>query len=518
MIQPISITGLSPETQMLVNAINQQIVSGINNGGIDSQCLAPGAVVRQKIEKYTIGNEQLGDQVIDSININLAQIQTAHIEDAAITNAKIGNAEITSAKIHSIDTDVVNVGDAAGRTRISGDTVMIKDASNIKRAAMGDVYENGTQYGFVAWAADGVTEMFNSSGITPDGIPDRTVTYPMLDQTTAIATLTVGSGKQYVSIQDAIDALPKIVNHYITIVVYSGTYSAINLSNFHGSGEIHIEKVSGATVNVPSIEIRDCVETCSIWVDGLIVTATTEHAIRVFSGSRAFLYNLAVTGTAAAYRGIYTDSSYCYIDGCTIQNKGTGIYAAYSSRVMIGNCTVTLNDYGVSSASSVVHLRGGNTITGTSVNLSVGLGGIIVPEDGLQFSDGTWTPSLGGSTGDGTVTYTNQVGWYSRKGKEWTVGGYIQINAVTAAPTGNLEIKGLPATSKNLTGYFAAGVCYASGPDLATGMTQTTLMLGSNSAIANIFTSGDNVTGVILQGSAIAAGDILRFAVTFITD
>lgn len=175
----ISILGLSEEGQKLQNAFNS-VLSHIESGGIDSQCLAPGAVVRQKIEQYTIQGDQLADAAVESANIGTAQIQTAHIQDAAITDAKIGDAEIGNAKITDLSADKLTAGTIrtlditiegpSGHFRIVGNLQTMNDGS-IDRVKFGDINGDGTLFNLEIYNEANVKLFDAVNGITADGIP-----------------------------------------------------------------------------------------------------------------------------------------------------------------------------------------------------------------------------------------------------------------------------------------------------------------------------------------------------------
>jgi hypothetical protein len=64
----------------------------------------------------------------------------------------------------------------------------------------------------------------------------------------------------------------------------------------------------------------------------------------------------------------------------------------------------------------------------------------------LQYTEGTFTPTLIGSGGGGSFTYTFQKGNYIRVGNRIDIWIDVQINTFTSAPSGNLQIGGLPFT------------------------------------------------------------------------
>jgi hypothetical protein len=72
------------------------------------------------------------------------------------------------------------------------------------------------------------------------------------------------------------------------------------------------------------------------------------------------------------------------------------------------------------------------------------------------FDEGTWTPTIGGSSTPGTPTYSVQVGKFQRIGKRVTFEGYVVITAISGSPAGTVRIGGLPFASANTGNYRCA--------------------------------------------------------------
>lgn len=72
------------------------------------------------------------------------------------------------------------------------------------------------------------------------------------------------------------------------------------------------------------------------------------------------------------------------------------------------------------------------------------------------YAKGTWTPVFQGTGTAGTFTYIGQTGTYTRIGNQVFIHGYVQISAITVAPTGNMQIIGLPFTAASSTDYSLA--------------------------------------------------------------
>lgn len=56
-----------------------------------------------------------------------------------------------------------------------------------------------------------------------------------------------------------------------------------------------------------------------------------------------------------------------------------------------------------------------------------------------------WTPRLGGSSTDGTISYTTQTGQYLQINDTVFVIGSIDVSTITTLPTGTLYLRDIPA-------------------------------------------------------------------------
>jgi hypothetical protein len=77
-----------------------------------------------------------------------------------------------------------------------------------------------------------------------------------------------------------------------------------------------------------------------------------------------------------------------------------------------------------------------------------------------DYEEGTWTPTVAGSTLAGTATYTTQVGSYTKIGRLVQAQFYVQYSGHTG--TGSLTITGLPFTSQNRTSDVAMAAVFSS--------------------------------------------------------
>lgn len=119
------------------------------------------------------------------------------------------------------------------------------------------------------------------------------------------------------------------------------------------------------------------------------------------------------------------------------------------------------------------------------------------------YQTGTFTPSLVGSTIAGTFTYTTRNGNYVRVGNMVFVSGHIGISAITVAPTGNLQLGGLPLTA----GTPDPGTLDLSdytGFTLGAGYSQLGARMTASATTALLIKSGSAIQALVLAGGALA--------------
>jgi hypothetical protein len=104
-----------------------------------------------------------------------------------------------------------------------------------------------------------------------------------------------------------------------------------------------------------------------------------------------------------------------------------------SGRLLVGTSTATANG-------GVLELSGGITFPATAVAAS----NANTLDD---YEEGTWTPTIAGTSTAGTATYATRIGTYVKVGKIVQIQLYVNFSSGTG--TGNLQITGLPFTSSS---------------------------------------------------------------------
>ena len=133
-----------------------------------------------------------------------------------------------------------------------------------------------------------------------------------------------------------------------------------------------------------------------------------------------------------------------------------------------------------------------------------------------DYEEGTWTPTLGGSSSDPTgVSYTDQVGRYTKIGRSVTVNCLIGWTTYTGGST-YIIIKGLPFTVSSA--ISSIGSTLAEQITNASGYTYFIPRATANSTIVYLMECGSvkNWATVPLSAAASSAtGKYLQFTITY---
>lgn len=152
-----------------------------------------------------------------------------------------------------------------------------------------------------------------------------------------------------------------------------------------------------------------------------------------------------------------------------------------STTPLAGTEELPIVQSGVTKKVSVANLTAGRPISATEVTLTNG-NLIVANGKGIDFSatpgtgtsevfsdyeEGTWTPTIEGTTTAGTATYVTRNGRYTKIGNRVFASFYVNYNSHTG--TGNMKLTGLPFSSVNLSLFDAGAFGAISGLTLPAG-------------------------------------------------
>ena len=107
----------------------------------------------------------------------------------------------------------------------------------------------------------------------------------------------------------------------------------------------------------------------------------------------------------------------------------------------------------------------GNQLPGSSTSQGIYLGVTSATASNLldDYEEGTWTPTLSGTTGSASgVGFSARTGYYTKVGRHVYFTGYIELTSFSSGPSGTATLTGLPFTVANVSNnYSAISIGYA---------------------------------------------------------
>ncbi len=132
-----------------------------------------------------------------------------------------------------------------------------------------------------------------------------------------------------------------------------------------------------------------------------------------------------------------------------------------------------------------------------------------------DYEEGTFTPTLGGTTTNPTVTYSIQRGRYTKIGRLVTVECYVAWSAFSGG-SGNVNVGGLPFTIDPNTGASGGGaVSYFDGFTLTASRTSVGLLANANTTTATPMCMGSGVSTQYIGVGSVAASGLIIFTMSY---
>jgi len=365
----------------------------------------------------------------------------------------------------------------------------------------------------------------SSKNVTGASVVDGTIANADIDSSAAIATSKLSG------------AVTSITSHGLAS---SATTDTTNASNI-GSGTLSNDRLS---LDISNSDINASAEIAQSKLATLVIT-DSEVADNELSGDKidgGVISNFQSTGiddrlptdtvltlsdTEATFAGdVVSSKTATPVHELHSLKDGVGdaevigsfqVYGSDGSSGGVGLRTKieTISENSVGNAYSVVVSTSSGNAAPTEKVRFPAAGGITFNGDTAaanaldDYEEGTWTPSINSYGTGPTVTYTSQVGTYTKIGNLVTVRAAIGISTYTAG-TGNARVEGLPFN------VGTAGMAAAAIQGVNWGASATQVMAFNNDLDRVRLTGYLNNAGNISVTSAdLAAGDSIVFVLQY---
>lgn len=276
-----------------------------------------------------------------------------------------------------------------------------------------------------------------------------------------------------------------------------------------------ISQLTGATTPVAGTEVLPIVQggstvkvsidnvTAGRAVNGLSFTATK-------TGNDAFI-KVQNSGAGAAGAWVFVDSVDPAYRGMVVQSGGVenwviGGYGTSELQVIRGSRGAGTEVFRYLGTNDV-KVSAGNLVIGTAakgIDFSANTHAAGMTSELLDwYEEGTFTPTLQGSTGNPTPTYTAQVGTYTRIGNIVYVWIQVYTSAVSGG-TGDLRIGDLPFSTN--ASYGARFIVTCTRVDFSATATYVNAAVDGSSNKIYLTETNDNSNDTVVPISAWNAG------------
>ncbi len=189
-----------------------------------------------------------------------------------------------------------------------------------------------------------------------------------------------------------------------------------------------------------------------------------------------------------------------FVTGATIRAQVDG---TPGTNDMPGRIVLSTTGDGASSPTERLRITSDGYVRLSSSSPGIQFGGDTAAANALDdYEEGTFTPTVTGSSTAGTGTYNSngQVGRYTKIGNRVSFTIYVDWSAHTG--TGSLRVSGLPFTSNSATNAFNAVALYAGALTYTGPMLQAYFGAGSTTIIIGQMTAAGVASGVPMDTAA----------------
>jgi len=198
---------------------------------------------------------------------------------------------------------------------------------------------------------------------------------------------------------------------------------------------------------------------------GVVLRDTGEGSF-VVSGGRSGLFNrLSSDGEIVSFRKDNTTVGSINTNAGAFVVKGASASAPVQLQTHDGNEDIEVDPDGFikMETAGVERLRidsSGHVIAPYGVTLGTAVGTYAAANTLDDYEEGTWTPTVAGSTTAGTATYAVQNGKYTKIGRQVILQFEVGVNSWSVNPVGSIRIGGVPFTAAS--GQVSTGSIMAS--------------------------------------------------------
>lgn len=140
----------------------------------------------------------------------------------------------------------------------------------------------------------------------------------------------------------------------------------------------------------------------------------------------------------------------------------------------------------------------------------------IIQGQSKNATEGTWTPTIIGTSTAGAQTYTTQYGYWKKQGNKVHVTGTVTISAKDAGIAGSVAIGGLPFVAMNVPNQFGnANFGYWSGLTFPANFTQLAALISPNDTKLSLRRMGSGQSGAPVAVSELGASATFIFDATY---
>jgi len=245
-------------------------------------------------------------------------------------------------------------------------------------------------------------------------------------------------------------------------------------------------------------------------------SATVKVAVSDLTAGRSIsVSGLTNTGLTAS-KPVFTDASKLLTSTGVVPVANGGTNASAAGIAAFNNITgYTASGATGTTSTNLVFSTSPTLVTPTlgaalATSIKFGSGSVL-----SSYEEGTWTPTLIGTTTNPTVTYGLQRGVYTKVGRIVTVSVYLTWSAFSGG-SGNVAFGNLPFTIESGTGASAAGsISLFDGFTLTAGRTSVGLLGASNTTYGLPSCSGSGVTSQYIGVGSVAASGAVQYTLTY---